>query len=184
MADRWIVIPNWGEFQHYSTRDPTWIKNYTRLLHDAAYTSLSASERGILHGLWLLFGSTDGVLTTTHSKHLLAPLKNDSRRFEHTLDRLNDAGFITFTASTPIALRYQRASAEKRSEEKTPKKVQAKPVDNQLLLAAIEVAAGWNGNSSEDFDRQLTELEREHDGRLTYLQREELWETALHQEHQ
>ena len=29
--DGWIVIPNWEKFQHYTDRNPPWVKLYTEL---------------------------------------------------------------------------------------------------------------------------------------------------------
>jgi hypothetical protein len=57
MAERWIVIPNWDEFQHYKDRNPKWIKVYTKLLHNDAYLGLSPHQRAVLHGLWLMYAS-------------------------------------------------------------------------------------------------------------------------------
>ena len=122
--ERWIVIPNWhgddGDqegFQHYRDRDPIWIKNYRRLLADSAYLRLTGHERALLHGLWLMYASSDGQipLDARLISRQLSLRVNSSQ-----LERLNHAGFLTFAASKPLALRYQRASPEKRREE-TPK---------------------------------------------------------------
>lgn len=41
-ADReWIVIPDWGQLQHYKKRRPTWLKLYVSLNSDDRYLSLS-----------------------------------------------------------------------------------------------------------------------------------------------
>lgn len=111
----WIVIPNWDEFQHYSDRDPRWIKNYRHLLSDDDYLGLSGHCRSILHGLWLVYASSDGQvrLDARSLSHRLA-LRVSSLQ----LESLNGAGFIEVSASRPLALRYQVASLEKRREEK------------------------------------------------------------------
>jgi hypothetical protein len=120
MSDEvWIVIPKWEEFQHYKDRSPTWIKNYTRLLSDDAYLNLTYAQRGLLHGIWILRASANEAPTSTRTKHLLTTNKAEARHFRNNLEALNHAGFITFSASKPLATPYQTASPEKRREERT-----------------------------------------------------------------
>ncbi|MCC6312071.1 MAG: hypothetical protein IT345_14290 [Trueperaceae bacterium] len=113
---RWIVIENWDRFQHYRNRDPSWIKNYTALLHDDDYLNLTPPQRALLHGLWMLYAKTHrSVLEDTAmlSSRLGLRVRKD------TLESLNRAGFIRFSASRPLADRFQDASPEKEREEKT-----------------------------------------------------------------
>lgn len=109
--DKWIVIRNWDKFQHYSDRKPIWIKNYLDLLHDHNYVQLSETQRAVLHGLWLLYASTNAQqpLNSTLISRAFG-LKKVSRR---TLDALNHAGFIEYSASPVLAHCYQVASLEK-----------------------------------------------------------------------
>ncbi len=118
--ERWIVVPNWREFQHYKNRDPSWIKAYTRLLSNADYIGLSFHVRGVLFGLWLAYARSDGQLLGSTST-LTRQLGGDTgtRVTTRDLAALNDAGFIRFSASKPLALRYQVASPEvEREKEK------------------------------------------------------------------
>jgi hypothetical protein len=119
-AERWIVIPHWhgkngkDGFQHYRDRDPVWVKAYTRLMRDDDYLRLTLAERGLLLGLWLEYASTDG--------QLLGDSRSLARRLAQKittkqLERLNHAGFIEFSASKPLALRYQHASPETETEK-------------------------------------------------------------------
>lgn len=114
---RWIVIPNWDGpegFQHYKDRTPRWIKNYTELLHDDGYLQLTLVQRGVLHGLWMEYASARRQIpdsTLTVSRRL------GQRVTRATLDSLNHAGFIVYSASKPLALRYHDASPEKSREE-------------------------------------------------------------------
>jgi hypothetical protein len=97
----WIVIPNWRRFQHYGDRrDPPWIKNYEALLHNADYLALTGHQRGVLHGLWLEYAAShcqiaDSTATVTRQLGV--------RVSRATLKALNDAGFIEFSASRPLA---------------------------------------------------------------------------------
>ena len=109
MSDRWIIIPRWRDFQHYTDRDPKWIKNYRAQLADDDYLNLSFAQRGLLHSLRLQYALSDGRVredTVGLTKKLGRRVRKDS------LEALENAGFIAFSASKPLALAYQVASAE------------------------------------------------------------------------
>lgn len=110
---RWIVIPRWDDFQHYKDRDPVWIKNHRALLHNDAYMSLTLHQRGVLHGLWLEYAASNRQIRDNTAAVTRRLGQRVTRR---TLDALNHAGFIAFTASLPLAPSYPRE--EKRREEK------------------------------------------------------------------
>lgn len=138
MTEQWIVIPHWHSedghdgFQHYRDRAPTWIKFYTRLLHDDDYLSLTGDQRAILHGLWLEYASSDGQLRLdTRSITSRLRLRVTTRQ----LERLNQAGFIHFYASKPLALRYQHASPETDTEKEVT--TQTQPTTGRQPQAAI-----------------------------------------------
>jgi len=101
--DLWIVVPRWSEFQHYGDRDPTWIKVYTRLTSDDEWLGLTWAERGLLLGIWLEYARANGEIRTRNLRGTLG-----ERVFKRHLERLNDAGFIGFSASKPLAIRYPR----------------------------------------------------------------------------
>ncbi|MFA5053012.1 MAG: hypothetical protein WC565_03070 [Parcubacteria group bacterium] len=150
MAERWIVIPNWADFQHYRERDPLWIKNYRAQLLDDDYLGLSFGQRGLLHGLRLLYAASDGKVrenTAALSRKL------GQRVCQKSLQALSDAGLIAITDSTPLALRYQAASPEQSREEKrNKKKAKAKAempdestVENGRDFAISELIAAVRG---------------------------------------
>ncbi len=120
MSEQWIVIPRWDGkegFQHYRDRDPVWIKNYRSLLTSEEYIGLTMSERGVLHGLWLEYASSNRAIrghTATLTRRL------GQRVTSAHLKALNDAGFIEFSASKPLARRYPDASPEREGEKETP----------------------------------------------------------------
>ncbi len=115
-ADRWIIVNRWEDFQHYKDRDPKWIKNYVRLLYDDDYMSLSPAQRGVLHGLWMMYAACGGTLTFRRARAHLAQTPHESRTFSAHVESLNHAGFIHFSASKPLAL--ARAGARSRELEK------------------------------------------------------------------
>ncbi len=100
----YIVVPRWDEFQHRDmarTTIPPWIKNYTRLLSDDDYLSLTMSQRGILHGLWLMFATHRRSLNEARAKRHLCTNKAELRHWSSNLSAIVDAGFIALSASKP-----------------------------------------------------------------------------------
>lgn len=163
MADLYIWIPRWrgkDGFQHYSTRDPIWIKNYTRLLSSDAYRSLSFAQRGLLHGIWLEYARS--------SSELPADTLGLSRRIgqqvmRKTLDSLAEAGFIEVIASTVLAARLQDASLEKKRAEadgeRSPSSVSdLLPSSNESPLPDGDIDFSENGRP-QDADRVRHVLE-------------------------
>ena len=99
-CEPWIVIPNWRRFQHYgAARRPTWIKNYTELLHKDEYLDLPMSARGLLHGIWLAYADRDGRLRSADLPAILLGRARDAH-----LASLNHAGLVEFSASRPLSL--------------------------------------------------------------------------------
>jgi hypothetical protein len=144
-----ISVRNWRRFQHYdpSERTPIWVKNYTHLLSEDAYLTLTANRRALLHGLWLVYGlactcpKDRDDLTCTCLRldvHLLnRRLGLHAKMSDY--EALNHAGFILLLASTPLAPRYQPASPE---EEKEEEKEQV----------PLEASYPENGHADEDID--------------------------------
>ncbi len=114
MGDRWIIIPNWDRFQHYRNRDPAWIKVYPELLHKDEYLDLTATQRALLHGLWMEYAKSARKVPENTAK---LSRQLNLRVTKRTLQALETAGFIEFA----LAPRYQPASPEKEKEKETPK---------------------------------------------------------------
>jgi hypothetical protein len=100
VSERYIVIPRWEEFQHYRDRDPVWVKVYTRLLSDDGFRQLTFHQRGVLLSLWVEYARSGRQLrdnTATLTRQL------GHRVLRRDLEALTYAGFITFSASAPLA---------------------------------------------------------------------------------
>lgn len=98
------MIPRWDEFQHRDmarSSVPPWIKNLTRLLHDGDYLGLTQSQRGILHGLWMMFASHRRVLGEADARRMLVGSDAEARYWRGNLESLSDAGFIELVAVRP-----------------------------------------------------------------------------------
>lgn len=133
------MIPKWDGkdgFQHYSDRDPTWIKDYRRQLSNDEYLGLSFHLRGILSGLRLSYAAanrqlSDNTLTLTR--------RLGQRVTRRDLEALNHAGFIRFSASKPLAKRYRAASPDKevREEKKGRVRSRAKADNPETKIRAL-----------------------------------------------
>lgn len=89
---RFIVIPNWDDFQHYKKdRTPPWIKVHNKMLDDYEFTTqLTDAQRYHLVGLWLLASRTKNRIpfdTAWIAKHVSATSPIDLSVFV-------DLGFI------------------------------------------------------------------------------------------
>jgi hypothetical protein len=127
--DRWIVVPEcgarkhgpscppacWARATHYTDRAAIWVKAYVDLLNRDEYLDLTAHRRAVLHGIWLLYAMNGRRLahdTRTLSRRLGLKVTTAD------LEALNQAGWITTSASTPLATREHEASLEVEVEEK------------------------------------------------------------------
>jgi hypothetical protein len=55
-------VRNWPKFQHYSKRNPPWIKLYTSLLDDFEFLALSESSRLLAMNILMLAAKTDNKM--------------------------------------------------------------------------------------------------------------------------
>jgi hypothetical protein len=146
--EQWIVISKWDRFQHYGNRTPPWIKIYTELLDDPNFSRLTHTERSTLLGLWLQYARSRRAIPLDTRWITRAINANVTRK---TLESLNHAGFITFSASKPLASRASREEVE---------------VDVDLKLLDERVLKTSRGRSEEhdddaksfDFDKILRDL--------------------------
>jgi hypothetical protein len=121
LSEGWIVIPNWKRFQHYSDRNPVWLKLYMSLRNKDEWRQLTLAQRGLLVSIWLEYAAGNTQLRTSDIPSLvLQKLPRNSLR------SLSDAGLIRIVASKPLA----RARVEK--EKDLPKKVSKKEPGSKL----------------------------------------------------
>jgi hypothetical protein len=175
--DDWIVVQKWERFQHYKRRKPSWIKVYTDLLDNPQYLALSMASRGLLQVIWCAFASENGRIRV-----------KDVARFCHRsasipqLESLYHAGFIDFSASTPLAL-----STEVEKEKESPSPLTSNGngdlSDERILeIEAFNFAADWQGGTSDEFHKGLDTIERELHGKLSELRRMELRDLSIDRE--
>ena len=107
------MIPNWEKFQHYQDRDAPWIKLYVRLNSDDDWLSMSTALRGVLTTIWLEYARSDGQLRVGRVMELCGK----SARSAH-IDSLVRLGFVTVSASKPLALARSREKKVLETEKK------------------------------------------------------------------
>lgn len=121
MAERYIWISRWEEFQHYRPerdRAPAWIKSYTKQLDDDRYLDLSSADRGLLSDLRAEFARA--------RSRLLADRKRLSSRlgatvYQRQLDSLNRAGFIEFISRPTLEKRLEQLYSSPRARVEVEK---------------------------------------------------------------
>jgi len=114
MSDRdvWVVIPNWGKFQHYHDRNPTWLKLYVELASRDEWLALTDADRGLLVLLWVEYARSNGRLRAAN-----VPAKDRQRSRKRSFERLKEAGFIELSSSPPAR---GRAREEGEGEKDNP----------------------------------------------------------------
>lgn len=127
----YVWIPNWDRhYVHYKNRarhNMAWIKNLTRLLHDDAYLDLNATDRALLHGLWMLVGQTGQGRCSARTDSLQRALVLARGQVRPALVRLNHAGFVRIIASKLPLTDDGAASNEERRGESEPSKAHLSP---------------------------------------------------------
>lgn len=137
---RYIVIPNWDRLQHYKDRQPAWIKLHLDLLGNDAWLDLSTDDRCLLITIWMLVGRYGNGRVKADLRWLQGqanlPLSNRYRG----LHRLNEAGFIHFSAS-PVARPNRSLEEDKRKKKEGSNEPSFKEGDARANGAAPNGAA-------------------------------------------
>ncbi len=119
---------NWDKFQHYSHRNPPWIKLHRDLLNDRIFASLPIASKAIAPLLWLLASESKDGSFDAASDELAFRLHIASKDIEVGLKPLIDKGFFV-DASTMLAPCYQVAIPETERETEREKITLARPDD-------------------------------------------------------
>lgn len=111
-----ILTPkNWHSFQHYSRRNPPWIKLHRALLDDYEFSMLPVESRALAPMLWLIASeSKDGCIQMS-SEALAFRLRASIESIEAGLKPLVLSGFFV-DASGALANRLQCATPETETE--------------------------------------------------------------------
>lgn len=125
---RYLRVKNWQEFQHYSDRNPPWIKLHRSILDDYEFGRLPDASKAHLIMIWVL-ASQCGGRVPEDPKFLQAKLGLDK---QPDLQSLLDQGFLLpeqdasttladrkHEASNPLVLARSREERREEAEENT-----------------------------------------------------------------
>ncbi|PVX38205.1 hypothetical protein [Janthinobacterium sp. 78] len=59
---KYYTVKNWKEFQHYTKRNPPWIKLHRAMMDDYHFCSLPDAAKGHLILLWLCASQNGGLV--------------------------------------------------------------------------------------------------------------------------
>ena len=136
-ANLWLEIPNWDRFQHYSDRNPVWLKTYIAQLDDPDYQQLTFAQRGLLHDLRLLYARSHRTVRL-HTPSVTRALSG--RTLSTQLIALNHAGFIRLSASKPLAQTRQKSGSYEPDIDSAASKMTTKTPLVDTLLGEIRDA--------------------------------------------
>jgi hypothetical protein len=94
-------VKNWERFQHYSKRNPPWIKFHKSLLDDPEWFELSDAASRMLANCWLLASEGNGILPSL--KKVAFRLRMTEERAAELISQLNH--WLEDDASTMLAKR-------------------------------------------------------------------------------
>jgi len=147
---RYFRIKNWEKFQHYSERNPPWIKLYNNLLDSYEFSQLSDASKGHLVAIWLLASRSKNKLPWDE-KWLATKISASSKI---NLTQLLQFGFIEeiqalpsteSDASNTLANCEQNACLETETEREGEKTLSGKPDEKtQLKQNAREILSFLN----------------------------------------
>jgi hypothetical protein len=143
----YIVIPNWDEFQHYKDRAPAWIKLHLNLLGNDAWLDLSPEDRCVLITIWMLTGRYGNGRVKADYGWIMQQAKVGYGPRSRNLERLNHAGFITFSAS---ALPKKVASVEVEGSKEPKKERKSARASSAANTAARTHAENGHEPSRDD----------------------------------
>ena len=120
MANLFLQVPNWREFQHYKNRRPPWIKLHRTLLDNYDYHQLPLASRALAPCLWLIASDDEDGVIECASEALAFRLRVTEEDLLQALKHLVDRGFFV-DASKTLASRNQLAMPEREGEgEESP----------------------------------------------------------------
>lgn len=117
---KYLAVKNWHEHQHYSTRNPPWIKLHKRLIDDDAFQALPVDSRALAPMLWLMASETDEGILKHDTQSIAFRLRSTKARIEKALKPLIDGGFL-FDASAMLAQRKRDAMPEQEKSKRQSK---------------------------------------------------------------
>ncbi len=120
MTDEWTIrVPSWRTFQHYSKRNPPWIKLHRDLLDRPAWRRLSGFAAKLLIDVWILASQPKkGGFVTLRLNDLAYRVRIPAPRLSKGLIELRDADLLALSDNM-LAECLQGATPETEAERET-----------------------------------------------------------------
>ena len=141
MANIFLQVPNWREFQHYKNRRPPWIKLHRTLLDNYDFHCLPLASRALAPCLWLIASDHEDGVIQCASEALAFRLRVTEEDLVTALKPLIERGFF-IDASTMLADRQQHAMPEREGETET----EESPFQGRVFINSKS-----RGNAAYDF---------------------------------
>jgi hypothetical protein len=93
----YVEVQGWESLIHYRDRRPAWLKLEVSLLRDENYLRLTAHQRAVLHGIWLVYAETNGRVVASPA---WLSRRLGFRVFRKTLDVLASGRKISIAVET------------------------------------------------------------------------------------
>jgi hypothetical protein len=147
-----LAPKNWSTFQHYTKRNPPWIKLHRDLLNDRQYMRLPIASRALAPLLWLLASEGENGVFDASIEELTFRLRLPQDEIEKGLRPLIDQGFFII-ASGVLAQCLQGAKPETEAELETEAKAK---IEKEKTQRATRLPNDW-----QPTDRMLAFCENE-----------------------
>jgi len=120
-----IEIKNWKKFQHYSHRNPPWVKLHKTLLDDYIFNCLTDASKVLAMRLWLIASEYEGGIIESTYEQIAFRLRSADIVLATCLQELEVAGFIVVSdyASTMLATCLRDATTETETETEKSKSI-------------------------------------------------------------
>ncbi len=156
-----LAPKNWREFQHYSNRNPPWIRLQRKLLDDKDFHRLPVASRALAPMLWLLASESINGDFDADPDELAFRLRSSVKEIEAALAPLIDKGFFlpVQDASKPLADSVQVAPKSCPEDDMTsPEASQRQRVPTVLVGSAAEQPYRVPSCPHEDIAKAYAEL--------------------------
>lgn len=111
-------MPNWADFQHYSDRNPPWIKLHRELQDKPEWRRLSGAAAKLLIDVWILAAQPKkGGYVTLRLHDLAYRLRVPVPRLSSSLLELRDAELLAL--SDNMLAECQQVAPQRRGETET-----------------------------------------------------------------
>lgn len=89
-----LTPKNWGEFQHYKDRSPSWIKLHKKILDDYKFHCLPLASKALAPMLWLLASEYEQGEIEFNTEELAFRLRMKPQEFTEAVKPLIEFGFF------------------------------------------------------------------------------------------